>query len=771
MGQRINRIALRSFRGATAPTVIELDGSKPMVVLFGENGTGKSTIVDALDFVCNESIGSLGERSTGSSSKLLFMPSIGRPAAELQATITSGEDTWVGTLKGRDTVVTGPHNRPRVHILRRNKLTQLVDAKPSERYEVLRKFVGVTNVEAAEDSLDRAVKDAKKRMDDYAGRKAEADRALRQLWEAEGRHGSDPLSWAAGMAATDLSSLEATVAEIEEMLRHIANAVQLVEQRSNSEAALAEKKRQLALIADERGAAARDGVPEDELVTVLTMVNRLLEPPCEPHACPVCQQPVVGAELRQQLAERIAAMQGQLDRTHRLAAAQKMVEQAEAVLSGQVAAIITEAGAIVRKLRASRRGSIQRASIDWARFDALLQPVVSPTSALTPLAEEAIGIALTIRGPLDQERTAAQRHIGMMHAIRGYYTTVTTAETRARGEERVYKALAAALALARKTRLHYTGDILTTVEDECNRLYRHLHPGESIGPLTLRMNEKQRGSILQSIGFEGHESVPPQAYFSEAHLDTLGFCLFLAIAKYHSGSQAIIVLDDVFTSVDAGHLGRMVELLAVESRYFAQMIVATHYRQWKNRFSNARGFAANAQLINLRPWSRGTGVRADKALVAVDELRQALQSADIDRQAVSSRASLLLAEILDSLTVQYACRVPRRAENEYTLAELLQATTALSQALKITRMPASGAGGTAGTVAEAVALAPLFEKIGNTNFVKNATGAVADADIVEFGTQVVRLATAMTCPACGTIPAIRDGAQFSCVCRGTSMTP
>ncbi|HEX3987903.1 MAG TPA: ATP-binding protein [Verrucomicrobiae bacterium] len=51
MKAKVSKLSLFGFRGATQPVEIHFDISKPVTLVFGENGTGKSTIADALDFV------------------------------------------------------------------------------------------------------------------------------------------------------------------------------------------------------------------------------------------------------------------------------------------------------------------------------------------------------------------------------------------------------------------------------------------------------------------------------------------------------------------------------------------------------------------------------------------------------------------------------------------------------------------------------------------------------------------------------------------------
>ena len=63
---KLAAVHLEGFRGATRRISVKFDPSKPVSVLFGENGTGKSSVVDAIDFACNQNFGSLVAKSLGS---------------------------------------------------------------------------------------------------------------------------------------------------------------------------------------------------------------------------------------------------------------------------------------------------------------------------------------------------------------------------------------------------------------------------------------------------------------------------------------------------------------------------------------------------------------------------------------------------------------------------------------------------------------------------------------------------------------------------------
>jgi len=50
MKMPLQQLTIGGFRGATQLVEIKFE-DKPVVMIFGENGTGKTTIVDAIDFV------------------------------------------------------------------------------------------------------------------------------------------------------------------------------------------------------------------------------------------------------------------------------------------------------------------------------------------------------------------------------------------------------------------------------------------------------------------------------------------------------------------------------------------------------------------------------------------------------------------------------------------------------------------------------------------------------------------------------------------------
>src|SRR3989337_1329365 len=139
--RRIESITLENFKGATNKISIDFDASKPVVIIFGENGTGKSTIVDAIDFVCNENFGSMEQRST-SGSKADLVASLGSSTDNLKVEMNYGGNVWTGVIgHGKKPVSSGSGDRPTVKILRRSQILKIVAGGPATRHDAFKSLL------------------------------------------------------------------------------------------------------------------------------------------------------------------------------------------------------------------------------------------------------------------------------------------------------------------------------------------------------------------------------------------------------------------------------------------------------------------------------------------------------------------------------------------------------------------------------------------------------------------------------------------------------
>jgi hypothetical protein len=120
-------------------------------------------------------------------------------------------------------------------------------------------------------------------------------------------------------------------------------------------------------------------------------------------------------------------------------------------------------------------------------------------------------------------------------------------------------------------------ELLDSIASVANSMYEAIHPEEKIATSRLMVRPTEEGSVNLQTEFYG-KVAPPRLHYSESHLDTLGLCYFLALRKTEAvvdGSFRLLLLDDVLHSVDADHRVRVAQLL---TREFSdhQLVITTH---------------------------------------------------------------------------------------------------------------------------------------------------------------------------------------------------
>ena len=220
MPNRIESLTLQKFRGATAPVEIDFDVNKPITMIFGENGAGKSTIVDGIDFVCNEKFGSLNDRKIPyPPAKGKLIASLGESEKDLGVSIRYKGQTWTGGIgSGRKPASRGPQNRPKAHILRRSQILQIIDSMPSDRYNAIKQYIEVSSCEKNEGALREAVKNNKKDFDSSTAAPTQSKIALEDLWKSENEPGKNYMEWAENKINVDAKKLKENIDEIKNFL-------------------------------------------------------------------------------------------------------------------------------------------------------------------------------------------------------------------------------------------------------------------------------------------------------------------------------------------------------------------------------------------------------------------------------------------------------------------------------------------------------------------------------------------------------------------------
>ena len=334
--------------------------------------------------------------------------------------------------------------------------------------------------------------------------------------------------------------------------------------------------------------------------------------------------------------------------------------------------------------------------------------------------------------------------------------------------------LEAVESIMREQRHAFTQETLENVRAECNRIYEAIHPDEQLGFSSLSLDPSSRASLVQTGSFGEWKGIHPQALYSEGHLDTLGFAFWLAHSKMDSLSQkskSVIVIDDVFSSVDAEHLNRIVQLLFEEAENFAQIILATHSRVVRDAFLGPRGDANKVNVIELNSfWNLQSGTRLTNVNAAGSALRKATSTENFNRQVAASTAGIGLELVLLQISDRFRTRLPYNSRNEYELSVLLDRVSSDAKTMTVDDEQQPEKSGRAP--------AEIFTELKEMKLIRNQVGAhfnpggfeISDKDVHRFAIVALELVELVSCARCGNVPDMRDGEKFRCRCKAGERT-
>ncbi|SFT05335.1 RecF/RecN/SMC N terminal domain-containing protein [Porphyromonadaceae bacterium NLAE-zl-C104] len=152
---------------------------------------------------------------------------------------------------------------------------------------------------------------------------------------------------------------------------------------------------------------------------------------------------------------------------------------------------------------------------------------------------------------------------------------------------------------------------INTFSTYINEFYQYMNPGEQfheIRIVTIGEDDELNGITIE-YKYNDEWVSPPQKYFSESHLNCFGISFFLASVIAFNKKNKFIVLDDVISSFDSTHRKRFADLLFEKFANY-QFILLTHEAQW---FSYVRQLAKRkGWKIEEIKWTEAKGAHLEE---------------------------------------------------------------------------------------------------------------------------------------------------------------
>jgi energy-coupling factor transporter ATP-binding protein EcfA2 len=646
--EKVQRLVMHAFRGVPAEMTVDF-GKGESIAIYGDNGTGKSTIADALEWYFTGEIELLSHEGRQHAV---------RHVGSDEAGVTSVEVMTNGTLGGK--VVFPDERQPEAFqairretfLLRGRTLADFINKTKTEKWKALVQILGLDDIESLREDLQRARNELRKE----SKAAEEQVRAYRGALASAGEQVTHETVLASfqqicGMLGVDLPGSLDQAAD-PAWLATAVGASAGDSEPSDRESLLADLRTLSAPAFDKSALESWNALVGSKRARLLPRASlvreakRLVDAQQIDGRCPVCGQTVDVKKLARSIESALVDV---------MEAAQEFE---------RVRDPITQWAA---ELRAGhdRRSALH----DRARASALeLPPLPSPPSeglqrcvgSLAPVDVAASTAYLSELRKWDQavrrvaqktsapEATTRDSQLMMLAALCQQVNMWRSAERRAAQAlkaitlaDRVFEAYQA----KQKDDL---AELLKRISRRVAHIYGALHPGEELAEAVSIEPWTAKGVEL-AVEFYGTRQRPPHGVLSESHLNSLAIALFLAMAEEFNAQLGFLLLDDVINSFDVDHRGRLAELLA-DGFADWQVIVLTHDQQFFEHLSRR---APSWRKLELTSWSYDAGPRTTQydASGILAAARERLASGDVHGAATKARRALeeLLQEVCEAL--------------------------------------------------------------------------------------------------------------------------
>jgi ABC-type cobalamin/Fe3+-siderophores transport system ATPase subunit len=660
---RIQSIHIEEFRGVRA---LDLDLAGGNFGICGPNGTGKSGVVDAIEFCLTGNVTRLSGQGAGELSVKGHAPHVDQRNSPNMAKVSI--TAVIPSLQGRQVTISRAVDNPRAvsvtpagaeekavvaelqahpeFALSRREIAKYIIAQPAKRSEYVQDLlrldlIGKTRAgfQTYSNKTKREAEEAK-RAQDRAENELKTALNVKTLDRGEVLERSNTQRRVLGLAdLTELTPATSFTEGVEQSRNPqkkpaLDKAVALAD-LSAVTLVTAEMPENLAARRENaRGMLEALGADEKALMLARQhgLVTSGLDLVCE-NACPLCDQPWDAEELRSHLKEKLqnaAAIGARIkaiesDITALLAA---LEERTEAIgkLAAYAAATAPDLGTPEVEAYAGSLAGLRGA------FSGFLHDHGRLGEALAASKEDWWPLPADVHARLDHVRqaVAALPDASAKDQATGFLAVLQDRYSRLIGTSKNSKERSKRYAIAQRVYEQYnevSNAILEGIYDavavDFTRYYRAINDDEDVFAGKLKAGD---AALSFKVDFYGRGNFPPGAYHSEGHQDSMGLCLYLALMNHTLGDKfTFAVLDDVLMSVDTGHRREVCRLLKAEFPN-TQFILTTHDRIWL-QYMKTEGLIKKGQFFS--GWHVATGPRIWDDTDVWTEINAALNKDDV----------------------------------------------------------------------------------------------------------------------------------------------
>lgn len=617
----INTIKIKSFRGIVD---YELDMSEKSLVLCGENGSGKSSIANAFEYLFTGKVKSLSGTNSIKHNKSLINISGEKNDMSVEALI--GEDKISRSFKDgfnysenlQDLVDDFSNGS---FILNRQKLLSFINTTPNARYKEINKIIGFEELDNIENILRKTNKSLKKQ---YSSKLEELNAIQKEIEELYDCNNDDIYCEINKILEKNNIDLINEDSDLKEFLNNFSK--KNFEEKSNLEELI--KLTDIDILEIDNDYQELLSAYENisfyqlkhsaKLLDILNNSNELISEE-KLDKCPICQNNINYNDV----ISKINIKTEELELTNK--SMNKWKKQQKSLIS---------------KLNDLKYNlNLIKSKLTDYTFDFNIDNLINDLIKLANFEIKLSDMDLNTLINLNEDFLKLKNDIYQNYENKNdddsekIYETILKLnlkeelETQIESLKKEYKISKTTYELFSNKKQEVIENIINEIGYLMKSYYDFIHNNEDFNSPEIQVPK----STELSLGLNFKEFIAdPRTYSSEGHLDSLGLCIFLAFVKKFN-KYDFIILDDIIATVDLGHKERVASLLFSEFKDY-KFIITTHNKLWfeqLSRISAKYGLKRKIDFVEIVSWKLEKGPKFSIMKTSKEKIEKYLDEGDI----------------------------------------------------------------------------------------------------------------------------------------------
>lgn len=651
MKMKLKQIDIKGLRGVKQELSLELNGKS--IVLYGDNGMGKSSISDAIEWFYTNKVAHLGgiEIDLKDALRNASLDEDFVSEAGLKFYKKSDYDTAKtlfnkrGKLEQDFTVKTDLikqyiiDSKEENLLLRYKSLNDFVDNTKGDKLKYLSDIIGFSEVTKKKEVLRKAhtsiISEIKNQ--NFEGQITSQKTILISKIGAAVSQNKDFFDIINNKIAPLKTKLKVeSLEDVDALLKHLKSATneKLVKESSfleknqiaayglQSEIVNINSSYQSYYDEFQKIAADVEGIMKIYIGELLKIGDNVVQKYHKEESCPLCLQPKNIEELRSEIAERLKEIDESSKKLEAFKKAQELIKNISVERIKRIDSLLLDDAfkmpeneqlkkdleSIKKKIKLIETASSTKvASGDKIQNVDEISFNVSDFLFLKKLDDRIKKLKEAIKKDNITEIYAN------ISASKDAFLKIKTLEKERKKLEKQRNSLSIIYNEFVKVQKEGLENFINSFSTKINEYYQYMNPDEPFQEIKIVTmgEEDELNGITIEYKYNGDWVSPPQKYFSESHLNCFGISFFLASVDAFNDINEFIILDDVISSFDSNHRKRFAELLFEKfSKY--QLILLTHEEEWFRNFVKPLA-KKNGWLVNEIKWTESKGTHFEES--------------------------------------------------------------------------------------------------------------------------------------------------------------